>query len=76
MTKAKRGDIQKSYILIAEKDGVELARAKSPSRNQADFINFLVSHRLDIFDKKIKCRSETDRPGGEKRRLGHVDSAK
>jgi len=58
MAKANRGDVQKSYLLIAEKDGIELARTKSASRNQADFINFLITHRLDIFDDKIKCRAE------------------
>jgi hypothetical protein len=58
LMKATREDIQKSYILIAEKDGIELARAKSPSMDQSDFIYFLVTHRLDVFDKKIKCRAE------------------
>jgi hypothetical protein len=58
MAKAKLGDIQKSYILIAEKDGIELARAKSPSKDQAGFITLLVTHRLDIFDAEIKCRAE------------------
>jgi hypothetical protein len=58
MAKAKREDIQKSYILIAEKDGIELARAKSPSMYQSDFIYFLVTHRLDVFDERIKCRAE------------------
>jgi hypothetical protein len=67
MAKAKPEDIQRSYILIAEKDGVELARTKSASRYQADFINFLITHRLDIFDEKIKCRAEETGPKGEKR---------
>jgi hypothetical protein len=58
MAKAKPEDIQMLYILIAEKDGIELARAKSPSKDQSGFITFLVSHRLDIFDEKIKCRAE------------------
>jgi hypothetical protein len=58
MAKAKREDIQKSYILIAGKDGIELARAKSPSMNQADFIHLLITHRIDVFDEKIKCRAE------------------
>jgi hypothetical protein len=56
--KAKREGIQNSYILIAEKDGIELARAKAPSMDQSDFIYFLVTHRLDVFDEKIKCRAE------------------
>ena len=58
MAKATPEDIQRSYILIAEKDGIELARARSPSKDQASFLTFLVTHRLDIFDEKIKCRAE------------------
>jgi hypothetical protein len=64
MAMAKPGDVPRSYILIAEKDGIELARAKSPSKDQAGFITFLVTHRLDIFDEKIKCRAEESYAAG------------
>ena len=67
MAKVKRGDIQISFILIAEKDGVELASAKSPSKDQSGFIPLLVTHRLDIFDEKIKCRAEDSYALGMKR---------